>query len=125
MKINISNTTDSNKRSTKTMTTAATTKACGPSSPSGLSYSSENCREARTSNRNAVSFAEKAHIVLIPSHIDMEQTEKDELWRTDKEIKATEQDIVQTATQAREKAIMLGASDEAYIRRTNRRHREE
>ena len=41
-----------------------------------------------------------AKLFLIPSLVDMEQAEKDDLWRTEEEIKATEQDILQTARAA-------------------------
>ena len=99
MKINASKIIESKKRPTKIsmpMATAATSRAIESDASSVPSDSSIN-RTALSRNHHAVSFVEKARIVLIPSHVDMEQAEKNELWRTEEEIKATEQDIVRSA----------------------------
>ena len=76
------------------MATAATSKAI---KSNASSMPSDSSMKATPRTQHAVSFAEKAHVVLIPSHVDMEQDKKNELWRTEEEIKATEQDIVRSA----------------------------
>ena len=77
------------------MATAATSSNAIVSNASSLPSDSPIKATSRT--QHAVSFAEKAQVVIIPSHVEMKQSEKNELWRTDEEIKAAERDIVRTA----------------------------
>lgn len=49
------------------------------------------------SRGRSLSFATKARVLIVPSHAELNQAEKNMLWRTDEDIKATDRDVVTTA----------------------------
>ena len=68
---------------------------------SGISSSTTRTSMALTNPQSAprdpfVSFAPKVRILIIPSHDDLPQAEKDKLWRTEEDIQASNQDLIET-----------------------------